>query len=150
MVSGGLGKQYRDGEIIYHQGELGQCMYVIQKGHVEETHRHRDQEFCLAVLNKGDFFGEAALFENDVRTSTVRAAGDAIVLALEKDMLLHRMHREPWLAFSLMQSMSNRIRALEQALIHAGSKLSDVIPKLNGASAQAPDQETEKQSAVEK
>jgi CRP-like cAMP-binding protein len=108
-------------------------MYVVQKGQVEETHRHGDQEFCLAVLGKGDFFGEAALFENDVRTSTVRAAGDAIVLALEKQMLLRRMHREPSLAFTLMQSMSNRIRALEQALIHAGSKLSDVIPKLSDA-----------------
>ena len=133
VVSGGLGKRYRDGEIIYHQGERGECMYVIQKGHVEETHRHGDQEFCLAVLGKGDFFGEAALFENDVRTSTVRAAGDATVLALEKHALIHRMHREPSLAFTLMQSMSNRIRALEQALIHAGSKLSDVIPKFNEA-----------------
>jgi flavin-dependent dehydrogenase len=140
MVSGGLGKHYRDGEIIYHQGELGQSLYVIQKGHVEETHRHGDREFCLAVLGKGDFFGEAALFENDVRTTTVRATGDAIVLALEKRMLLHRIHQEPTLAFVLLQNMSNRIRALEKALIGAGSKLSDAIPDLTGAPAStAPD-----------
>jgi hypothetical protein len=149
VVSGGLGKHYRDGEIIYHQGELGQCMYVIQKGHAEETYRHGDQEFCLAMLGKGDFFGEAVLFENEVRTSTVRATGDAIVLALEKQMLLHRMHKEPSLAFMLLQSMSNRIRALERALIGAGSKLADAIPELSGAPVpRAPDRETEKPSAA--
>jgi flavin-dependent dehydrogenase len=130
MNAGGLGKMYRDGEIVYQQGELGQCMYVIQRGEVEVTRRRGDQEFCLALLRAGDFFGEAALFQNDVRTCTVRAVGDATILTLEKPMLLRRMHQEPSLGFMLLQKMSARIGELEAALVRAGSQMSDAIPKL--------------------
>jgi CRP-like cAMP-binding protein/flavin-dependent dehydrogenase len=148
VVSGGLGRHYRDGEIIYHQGEIAQCMYVVQKGHVEETHRHGDHEFCLAVLGKGAFFGAAELFEDGVRISTVRAAGDATVLMVEKQMLLRRIHQEPSLAFMLLQGMSNQIRTLEHELIRAGSKLSDVISELRAETLHTLDETPRSLGAV--
>jgi CRP-like cAMP-binding protein len=33
--TGGLGKVYQDGEAIVRQGEVGDCIYVIQEGQVE-------------------------------------------------------------------------------------------------------------------
>lgn len=126
MVKGMLGKLYRDGEVIIHQGELGECMYVVQQGEVEVVQRRNDKEFCLAVLHDGEFFGEMAIFGKDVRTATVRAVGDATVLTLERRNLLRRMHEEPSLAFLLLHKMSSRIRELERALIRVGTDMSDV------------------------
>jgi flavin-dependent dehydrogenase len=126
MVRGVLGKVYRDGEVVYYQGELGNCMYVVQQGEVEVLHRRGDKEFSLAVLGPGEFFGEMALFERDVRPATVRAVGDATVLTLEKGNLLRQMHEEPSLAFSLIEQMSKRLRTLEQALVRVGSDLTDL------------------------
>jgi flavin-dependent dehydrogenase len=116
-VSGLLGKKYREGDIVYRQGELGDCMYVIQGGQVEVLQRKGDKEFCLGVLGDGDFFGEMAIFEEEVRSATVRALGDVWVFTLEKRSLLQRIHEDPSLAFRIIQKMSHRIRELESALV---------------------------------
>ncbi len=112
-----LGRQYRDGEVIVRQGELGDCMYLIQEGEVEVIQRSGDKEFCLAVLKAGDFFGEMALLEKEVRPATVRALGNAYVLSLEKRTFLHRMHEDASFAFRIIKKMSQRIRQLEAALV---------------------------------
>jgi CRP-like cAMP-binding protein len=129
MTRGVLGKVYRDGDVIYRQGELGTCMYVVQQGEVEMLHRRGDKEFSLAVLGPGEFFGERALFDRDVRLATVRAVGDATVLTLEKGNLMRQMHEEPSVAFALMEQMAKRLRTLEQALIRVGSELTDLEVK---------------------
>lgn len=116
-ASGLVGKQYADGAVVYHQGDRGSCMYVIQGGEVEVVQRVGDKEFCLAVLGDGDFFGEMALFEEEVRSSTARARGDVWVFTLERASLLERIHQDPSLAFRIIERMSRRIRELETALV---------------------------------
>jgi flavin-dependent dehydrogenase len=117
MGTGLMGKNYNDGQIIYRQGELGDCMYVIHEGQVDEFQRKGDQEFLLRTLEKGDFFGEMALFADDARPSTMRASGKAVILTLEKKTLLQRIHEEPSLAFRLLHRMTLRIRDLEGTLV---------------------------------
>jgi CRP/FNR family transcriptional regulator, cyclic AMP receptor protein len=117
MTDGALGKHYCDGEVIVRQGELGDCMYVIQEGEVELIQRHGDKEFCLGMLKPGDFFGEMALLEKEVRPATVRAVGNTYVLSLEKRTFLHRMHEDASFAFRIIKKMAHRIRQLENALV---------------------------------
>lgn len=117
MTNAMLGRQYHDGDIIVRQGELGDCMFVIQEGQVEVIQRHAEKEFCLAVLGPGDFFGEMAILEREVRPATVRALGDAYVLSLEKRAFLQRMHEDASFAFQIIKKMSHRIRQLEGALV---------------------------------
>lgn len=115
--TGALGTHFKDGEVIYRQGELGDRMYVVQKGKVEAFERRGTQEFLLEELGQGDFFGELALFEQEVRPTTMRAAGDCWVYKLERDSLLRRLHEDPSLAFRLIQQMAYRIRDLETSLM---------------------------------
>jgi CRP/FNR family cyclic AMP-dependent transcriptional regulator len=116
MVRGVLGKDYRDGETIIHQGKTGNSMYVIQAGKVAvvQTTEHGEQH--LATLGTGDFFGEMAVFEKEVRSATVRALGDARILKIDKKTLLRRIKEDPLLAVNLLQSMSHRIRDLDARL----------------------------------
>ena len=118
-ISGVLGKVYREGEVIIRQGDVGDCMYVIQRGEVEVLRREGDKEYCLAVLGAEDFFGEMALFDQETRSATVRALTDTWVLSLEKRSFLQRAHEDPSLAFRLLEGMSQRLRELEQKLIHS-------------------------------
>ncbi len=67
MNPGDLGKIYQDGEIIVHQGELGDCMYVILDGIVEVFIESGNQEVVLNVLGKNHFFGEMAIFVFSMR-----------------------------------------------------------------------------------
>jgi len=117
MGSGDLGKTYGDGEIIIHQGDVGDCMYVIQVGEVEVVREDGDKAVRLAVLGEADVFGEMALFDRDTRSATVRALGEARVLTLDKRTFLRRVHEDPSVAFRIVQRMSHRIRQLNDELV---------------------------------
>lgn len=113
MASGELGKVYKDGEVIICEGDEGTCMYVIQEGKVEVLIAGADdQEIRLGVRGEGEFIGEMAIFERDVRSATVRAMGDARVLTVDKKNFMRRVHEDPSLAFRLVETMSHRIREL--------------------------------------
>ena len=122
MREGALGKEYFGGEPIVQQGEIGDCMFVVQSGQVEVVQKVDEGEQRLAVLDTGDFFGEMALFEREVRSATVRALCDARVLKIDKKTLLRRIKEDPLLAVNLLQTMSHRIRELNAGLAHAGAK----------------------------
>ncbi len=114
---GELGKVYREGEIIVRQGDVGHCMYVIQSGKVEVLKEEGGKVVRLAELGEGDFFGEMALFEKDVRSATVRPLGEVRVLTVDKRMFLRKIHDDPSLAFRIMREMSHRIRELNNELM---------------------------------
>jgi CRP-like cAMP-binding protein len=113
MVRGALGRVYGDSEDIICQGDTGDSMYVVQAGRVEVLqHSRKGGEQHLAYLDAGDFFGEMAVFEKEVRSATVRAAGEARVLKIDKKALLTRIREDPLLAVNLLKTMSHRIRDL--------------------------------------
>lgn len=117
MVGGALGKVYVDGENIIRQGETGDSMYVVQGGRVEVLQESEEVgEQHLAFLNAGDFFGEMSVFEKEVRSATVRAAGEARVLKIDKRALLTRIREDPLLAMNLLKTMSHRIRRLNEEI----------------------------------
>jgi signal-transduction protein with cAMP-binding, CBS, and nucleotidyltransferase domain len=116
-----LGKSYSDGEIIVRQGEKGNSMYVIQSGRAEVLIGDKDnREIQLAVLSKGDFFGEMALIQEEERSATVRAVGEVRVIVVDKRIFLRRVHEDPSFAFRIMEKMAKRIRELDNRILYAG------------------------------
>ena len=116
MGKGALGKLYADGEDIVRQGDVGDCMFVVQSGRVEVLQATKAGEQHLAFLETGEFFGEMAVFEREKRSATVRASGEARVLKVDKKTLLRRIKEDPLLAVNLLQTMSHRIRDLNAGL----------------------------------
>lgn len=112
VKSDALGKFYQDGENIVAQDEEGEYLYVIQSGTVEVLQEKNGKETHIAELYKGDFFGEMAVFERDVRSGTVRSKGNSRVLTIDKKTLLSRIQEDPSLAFRMLQNMSSRIRKM--------------------------------------
>lgn len=111
MADGSLGRVYPDGAVIVRQGELGNCMFVVQTGRVEVVREEGGRERRLDVVSEGGFFGEMAIFETEVRSATVRALGEARVLTIDKKLLLRRITEDPLLALNLLKTLSARVRA---------------------------------------
>lgn len=122
--SGSLGKEYQDGEIVIRQGEMGDCMFVIQSGQVEIVAHSGDREVRLAVRGEGDIIGEMALFEHEVRSADVRALGSARILTIDKRNLMARVHEDPSLAFRLIQTLCRRLRELSDEIARLKSEAS--------------------------
>ena len=110
MSDRGLGTVYGDHQVVVHEGDVGDCMYVIQAGEVEVVQRAEGGEQQLALLLAGDFFGEMAIFEREVRSATVRAVGEARILKVDRKTLLRRIHEDPLLAVNILKTLSDRLR----------------------------------------
>lgn len=112
LEAGALGKMYQDGETIVREGEVGDCMYVVQDGYVEVLANTGSREVQLDILGKNEFFGEMAIFEHEIRSATVRALGPARILTVDHKNFLRRIHEDSSLAYQLMEVMSRRVRRL--------------------------------------
>jgi CRP-like cAMP-binding protein len=112
MQTGVLGSVYQAGEVIMRQGDVGDYMGIVQEGQVEVVVEQDGQEMQLAVREAGQPIGEMGIFERQPRCATVRALGQARVLTVDKTILLRRIHQDPSLAYSMMQTMSERIREM--------------------------------------
>ena len=123
MDLGALGKIYQDGEFIVRQGEIGDCMYVVQDGFVEILVESGSQQVQLNILGKNEFFGEMAIFEHEIRTATVRALGPVRILTVDHKNLLQRIHEDPSFAYRLMEVMSNRIDKLSKEVAQLNQTL---------------------------
>jgi CRP-like cAMP-binding protein len=124
LKNNALGKIFKDGEIIIKQGDVGDCMYVIQSGVAVVVQAHDGKEVKLAELMEGDFFGEMTLFESGRRSATVYAKGETCVLTIDKKTLMRRISEDPHLAFRLLKKMASRIRELNEPFsrISAGDR----------------------------
>ena len=118
MEAAGLGRTYKDGEVIVRQGDPGKRMYVIQAGEVEVLREMEDATVRLVILGEGDFFGEVPFFERNSRDgtkvrATVRTIGEARVLTVDRKTLVRRIHEDPALAYRVLQVMGRRMRDME-------------------------------------
>jgi len=119
MNPGNLGRSYQDGEIIVNQGDVGDCMYVVQSGTVEVLAQREGKLVPLRVLGTGEIVGEMSLFDREVRSATVRAKGTARLLTIDRRTFLSRVQEDPSLAFNIVKTMSRRIRELSDELTRA-------------------------------
>jgi CRP-like cAMP-binding protein len=104
-----LGKSYQDGEVIIKQGEEGDTMHVVLTGKVHVFSEYRNREYFLAELGESEFFGEMAIFRKMKRSTTVRAAGPAVILTVDKNTLMQSIQDNPSLAFRMLEKMSERL-----------------------------------------
>lgn len=77
------------GDVLFHEGDLGDEMYVVLEGRVMiYKHISGAGEEALAFLERGDYFGEMALIDREPRSADARAdEGGAVVLAIPGEVL---------------------------------------------------------------
>ncbi len=125
MSTRALGKTYRDGEIIIRQGEVGDCMYIVQEGQVEVVMSENGQEVRLALLGAGEVFGETALLAHEVRNATVRVVGGARVLSMDRKNFMRRIHEDPSVAYRLVKTLSGRVHNMSEEVAQLKTVESD-------------------------
>jgi CRP-like cAMP-binding protein len=108
-----LGKTYHPGEIVVRQGDVGDCMYVIQDGDVEVLKEEDGVQTVVDTMHTGDIFGEMAFIDKTVRSSTVRASSPVRIMTIDKKTFVRRVQEDPSLALTVLKVMSQRVRKLD-------------------------------------
>ncbi len=75
---------FETGEIIFHEGDVGDYLYIIVNGEVEVYQEKEGKKHVIAKLGKGEYFGEMALLNQRSRLATVQCFSPVDVLALRK------------------------------------------------------------------
>ncbi len=106
--------RYDRGETIFAAGEAGSTLFVVQSGAVELL--LPDDAGVLAVMEKGDFFGEMSLLEGTARTCTARAAEDAEVIEISPALFDRMIRSNIELAVRMLRKLSLRLADAEARL----------------------------------
>lgn len=105
------------GEILFHEGETGDHLYVILEGKVKLGRASTDgRESLMAVLGPGEMFGELSLFDPGLRTSTATALTEATVYRLGNAQLMPWLAGRPEVAAALLQALARRLRRTNEAM----------------------------------
>lgn len=114
MIGGGIVKQFDDKTIVFNERDSGRDMFIIESGKIKIFRIRNGREIVLAVLKKGDFFGEMALFSGQVRSASAQAIGGCrLRVVSRKD--LQGIVDEP-VIWRILQKMSQRIREFDDKM----------------------------------
>jgi hypothetical protein len=105
---------FEPGQIIFHQGDEGQCAYFIRSGEVEVLQGAGVEQKVIAKLSSGQYFGEMALINNAPRNATVRASAKSTVAVLGKQNFVIMLNLMPSTQGDIMKTVNER--AMSQAV----------------------------------
>ena len=106
-----VSREFKTGDVIVREGELGVAFYVVASGNVEVVKGlGSGTEQVLATMDEGDFFGEMALFDNEVRSASVRAVSDVDCLVLTKWDFNAELTTSPTITHAMFRILARRIR----------------------------------------
>lgn len=114
-------RRFGQDQIIFHLGDPAGLLYIIAQGKVKISHSSPEgQEAVLAILGKGDFFGELALLDDSPRSATAEAIESTETLTLHRDDFLTYLDNNPAFARHVLNTLAKRIR-------HLNNQISDIF-----------------------
>ncbi len=111
--------EYEPNEFIFRQGDPGDLMYLVQDGEVEVLQDLGGYENQVAVLERGDFFGEMAVLEEEPRTHSVRALKTSKLIKIDRAGFQSMLTRNAEIAVRMIRKLSLRLLSTEDMLVRA-------------------------------
>ena len=103
-------RHYPKGSTIICAGEDSDSIYYITNGSVTVLiENDSGREIIVAYLNKGDFFGEMALFGEGTRTARVKAKTDCNVAELGYSKFVELGKQDSGMLFELTSQLVDRL-----------------------------------------
>ncbi len=142
-------RKFRRNEIVFHEGDLGDRLYLVAKGFLLARVITIDgDESALSVMGPGDVIGEIILLEGqDRRSATIVALEPSELLSLSADEVAEVREKHAAVDRALTAVVADRIRSLLELLEEARyvpadkrvlRRLLDLAQLVGGEGAEAP------------
>jgi small-conductance mechanosensitive channel len=106
--------RFAPGETIVVEGDEGGAMYQVLHGQVEVLKQQPNaQPLRVTSLNPGDIFGEMSMLSGSLRSATVRALEECVLLEVSREQLGPLLKANPPLMDGLAHLVSKRRGQLE-------------------------------------
>jgi CRP-like cAMP-binding protein len=114
----GTVEAYREGEVVFLQGDTAGDVRYLQKGAIKLSVLSRiGKEAVVAMLAQGDFFGEGILAGQSIRIGTATAMAESTVLLIDKGAMVRLLHEHPEFADRFLAHMLARNIRIESDLV---------------------------------
>jgi len=124
--------KFRNGERIYSTGDAGTEMYIVQSGSVELFKDVEGHRVSLAVMEKGDFFGEMALIESSPHSMCAEARSACELIEINSTLFDKMIRGNIEIAVRMLRKLSLRLsdatRKLEELSVAAASGVAAAVP----------------------
>jgi len=105
-------ESYEDGHVLFHEGDIGDRLYIVVSGEVLILKRQENSEKHLVTLKENDFLGELSLFDAETRTATARCHGHCRFLVIDRNDMEQLAHEYPAIAFGFIKVLISRMRGM--------------------------------------
>ncbi len=105
-----FGKKIPAGTVLFHEGDKGEEMYIIQSGRVKISKRIRGVEKTLATLEKGEFFGEMAILNDKPRSASAETIEGCDMLVIDRKTFDALIRGNVEIAIRFIKRLADRLR----------------------------------------
>lgn len=101
---------YPANRAVVMEDAWGNAVYFIEAGWVKVRRHVDDNLMTLAVLGRGDFFGEMAILDESPRSTDVVAMTTVKLMSISAQRFIQTLFKDPQLHHRLLQLMVQRLR----------------------------------------
>jgi CRP-like cAMP-binding protein len=110
LLSVAVEHDYPAGRAVLMEDAWGNAVYFIVSGWVKVRRLLGDNVVTLAIMGRGDFFGEMAILDESPRSTDVIAVCDVQLLSISAQRFIQTLFKDPQLHHRMLQLMVRRLR----------------------------------------
>lgn len=116
---GAIRRAFKDGQLIWHRGDVAEGFWIIEKGQVKLGHHAASGEMqALIVLGPGDSFGELACLGQFPRVVDAEAVGALEMIWISDATLLATIAESPTISGAFIKALSQQLQeALDRLIV---------------------------------
>lgn len=104
-------------DLLFAEGDEPDHLYVVVSGRIAISNKSVDgRESMMALMERGDLFGEMPLFDGLMRSAEARALEASEVLSIPYDPLRDIYENRPALLWGVVHLLAQRLRNTDNAL----------------------------------
>jgi CRP/FNR family transcriptional regulator, cyclic AMP receptor protein len=105
-----FGRKIPPGTVLFHEGDRGEEMFVLQSGKVKISRLVRGVEKTIATVEKGDFFGEMAILNDKLRSATAETIVASEMLVIDRKTFDTLLRGNVEIAIRFIKRLADRLR----------------------------------------
>jgi CRP/FNR family transcriptional regulator, cyclic AMP receptor protein len=110
-------RQLKRNDVLFQEGDDADRLYVVVNGRIAIANKSFDgRESMVALMERGDLFGEMPLFDHRNRSAEARALEPSEVVSVPYQPLRELYEEQPQLLWKVVALLAMRLRSMDEAL----------------------------------
>lgn len=110
-------RSFDDGDVIFREGEASEAAYLVVSGIVEIVIGFDSPHAkMIAVVGKGEYFGEMGAIDSSPRSATAVAKGEVDCACVTREEFMETLLTQPSEAIGLLKVLFERLRRADRRM----------------------------------